>query len=765
MDDLEDSPLLRVFNRKEKPPSSSRNVSASRLSRKKEKCPENRKPLRTLQSFSVSKQTGNETSSHYGAVYENGHTVSCSVDAQKKEFIPKIGPIGAFRGSSDSHNSVGFAQYEYVNNSDLSGSGKLKSSSKTESVGSGNSLCENNESEAMLTSSGESNDSVSDSSDIAVNIHEELVADHLTLSNLKREEFINSSQMKNAVTESLDMMCVQQNDCDIVTGSYTFENQSSDSDVNQTIEITSDKSSDRSGDDICKYLQKLEVCDDPPNKTSAFKVARTPKKIPSSSFEPSSTKKLQVLQSFFSSDEDYSPPPLSKRLAVSAECTENTVPPVYIKKKKSSSSEYGKKGGVLPSAEYVKKDVISSTPGCVKKGVTSSSVYDKQKDISPQKNIRELDFEVSSSAESGDESDEESGSGSEDFEQFLVQLKTPLKKKVRNLETKRDRNARNLNRTEQKEITNAASSPTLPKSKVGSRVSSNQPSGIHLNNLDMKGKEQTTSFNSDDNTDSCSPSESSSAEIVSGKKTSLQKASFLASLSADVPDSLADPRALMYRKQFMKKREELVEQLFALYNHKVFNCKLPQDMKVTWNPNLTKTAGKCFSKKDSLGRVSWIELAPKILDSADRVRDTLVHEMCHAACWLVHGNRGGHGSLWKFWASRVQQVFPDIPPVRTCHGYEINTKYVYVCTGCGGKIGRHSKSIDVTKVCCSRCKSKFELVVNGKTTKTASRPATGFALFVKENYGNLKKQHAGAKHGDIMKMLSTEFALKTKISS
>ena len=33
----------------------------------------------------------------------------------------------------------------------------------------------------------------------------------------------------------------------------------------------------------------------------------------------------------------------------------------------------------------------------------------------------------------------------------------------------------------------------------------------------------------------------------------------------------------------------------------------------------------------------------------ERVRDTLIHELCHAAVWLIHGVNGGHGPHWKFW--------------------------------------------------------------------------------------------------------------------
>ena len=93
--------------------------------------------------------------------------------------------------------------------------------------------------------------------------------------------------------------------------------------------------------------------------------------------------------------------------------------------------------------------------------------------------------------------------------------------------------------------------------------------------------------------------------------------------------------------------------LFHLFNTKAFESKLPNDMWITWNARLTKTAGMCiqrllkitkkldtsYSSSGNSGteevRASKIELSPKVLDSSDRLRDTLIHEMCHAAAWIV----------------------------------------------------------------------------------------------------------------------------------
>ena len=76
-------------------------------------------------------------------------------------------------------------------------------------------------------------------------------------------------------------------------------------------------------------------------------------------------------------------------------------------------------------------------------------------------------------------------------------------------------------------------------------------------------------------------------------------------------------------------------------------------MMISWNPRLTKTAGLCIQRRVKLTkkrdndkvlneskdmeevRASRIELSTKVLDSADRLRDTLIHEMCHATAWIV----------------------------------------------------------------------------------------------------------------------------------
>ena len=60
---------------------------------------------------------------------------------------------------------------------------------------------------------------------------------------------------------------------------------------------------------------------------------------------------------------------------------------------------------------------------------------------------------------------------------------------------------------------------------------------------------------------------------------------------------------------------------------------------------------------------------------ARRLRNTLCHEMCHAAAWLVnHVAKPPHGRIFKDWAALAMDKYPELS-IATCHEYEINYKY------------------------------------------------------------------------------------------
>lgn len=72
-------------------------------------------------------------------------------------------------------------------------------------------------------------------------------------------------------------------------------------------------------------------------------------------------------------------------------------------------------------------------------------------------------------------------------------------------------------------------------------------------------------------------------------------------------------------------------------------------------------------------------------------------------------------------AGKAHLAHPRIPMVNVCHNYDIVTKYIYECSKCGYRIGRHSKSLDTTRKVCGLCRGTFVLAtVNGRTPRSAS---------------------------------------------
>ncbi|XP_035722593.1 acidic repeat-containing protein-like isoform X3 [Vespa mandarinia] len=244
--------------------------------------------------------------------------------------------------------------------------------------------------------------------------------------------------------------------------------------------------------------------------------------------------------------------------------------------------------------------------------------------------------------------------------------------------------------------------------------------------------------------------------------------SFLASLSDSVPLTIAHPDAKKYRQSYKKNKEELCKYLYKLYNENIFDKMLPEDMIIEWNVRMREVAGYCHNRSyvnphSGIYRTATIELSTKVLDAPNRLRDTLIHEMCHAACWIINGESNGHGYLWIAWANKAVEIFPELPPIRRFHDYAINTKYKYKCMECGLSIGRHSKSLDIENKRCECCNGKFELFVN-KTTKsgtvqmqTPKREPSAFALYVKENYSSVKK-NKNLNHAEVMKLLGKKFS-------
>ena len=84
---------------------------------------------------------------------------------------------------------------------------------------------------------------------------------------------------------------------------------------------------------------------------------------------------------------------------------------------------------------------------------------------------------------------------------------------------------------------------------------------------------------------------------------------------------------------FVKIREKITKESFNEFNSKVFKGSL-KDVEVLWSKRLNKTAGltrlKSLTKGGLKKRFAEIELSVKVIDNEERLRSTLMHEMCHA---------------------------------------------------------------------------------------------------------------------------------------
>ena len=150
----------------------------------------------------------------------------------------------------------------------------------------------------------------------------------------------------------------------------------------------------------------------------------------------------------------------------------------------------------------------------------------------------------------------------------------------------------------------------------------------------------------------------------------------------------APPASARARAAARRQLIDSVPALFARLNSAAFDGRLPTDLPISWSSTLRRTAGLTrFSTLRAHGgaapaRVASIELAAKVLDTPERLEATLLHELCHAAAWLLDGQaRPPHGPHFWAWARRAAAALPGAS-VSTCHSYEIHCKHRFECTGC-----------------------------------------------------------------------------------
>ena len=222
-----------------------------------------------------------------------------------------------------------------------------------------------------------------------------------------------------------------------------------------------------------------------------------------------------------------------------------------------------------------------------------------------------------------------------------------------------------------------------------------------------------------------------------------------------------------------RSRESEARKLYAELNAAAFDGALPVDTSLVWNPRLRLTAGRCRfltlgAPSGTQQRVAEIELSPRVLDSAERLRETLAHEMCHAAQWVLDGSeRPPHGPAFQTWARRLEQRVPDLR-VTTRHSYAVFCRHRYSCTQCGQQYGRHSRSINLRNRVCHACGGTLQYdgavqrdgsIVDGGGVAARRKPKafSPFASFVAEEYAPLRRRWPRVTHQRIMQELGRKW--------
>nr|ODN94420.1 hypothetical protein L204_04551 [Cryptococcus depauperatus CBS 7855] len=211
------------------------------------------------------------------------------------------------------------------------------------------------------------------------------------------------------------------------------------------------------------------------------------------------------------------------------------------------------------------------------------------------------------------------------------------------------------------------------------------------------------------------------------------------------------------KKEWASVRVKIAQTVFDDLDTRVFESKLGTKgvgARIMWNNRLLTTAGMArMSLKEAQSKEHWIELSEKVLTGEERIKNTVAHEMCHLATWIISGDyKNPHGAIFKSWGRKVMAARQDI---ETKHSYSITYKYEWKCSNqyCGQVYKRHSKSIDVAKHACGSCRSKLTPLLGEKR-----KAVSGFQLYLKENMRLAKTAMLGAAHGEIMRALSQRWA-------
>lgn len=235
------------------------------------------------------------------------------------------------------------------------------------------------------------------------------------------------------------------------------------------------------------------------------------------------------------------------------------------------------------------------------------------------------------------------------------------------------------------------------------------------------------------------------------------------------------------RQAFDAQKHQLAEEFLAELDAQITEGQIASlaestgGVKLVWSKTLKTTAGRANWKRETIrnkhadGTTSEarykhyasIELAEKVIDDEARLLNTMAHEFCHLANFMVNGlTTNPHGKEFKVWANKCSRTFAHRGiKVTTKHTYEIDFKYVWECLECGNEHKRHSRSIDPARHRCGTCKGSLKQT---RPTPRAGGQPSQYQIFVKEQMKVVKAENPGVKQKEVMKLVAEKWALRNK---
>ncbi|KAL2811118.1 SprT-like family-domain-containing protein [Aspergillus granulosus] len=232
----------------------------------------------------------------------------------------------------------------------------------------------------------------------------------------------------------------------------------------------------------------------------------------------------------------------------------------------------------------------------------------------------------------------------------------------------------------------------------------------------------------------------SESETISRRDKSKTPAKPLSKTAQKKAESDAKKAAPARKRSFDSKKADFAEHFLKTLDDAVCEGKVQQysaetgGVRIIWSKTLQTTAGRASWKRDrtsaspasssdtssstsSTKHFATIELADRIIDDEDRLINTMAHEYCHLANYMVMGVRNQpHGASFQALGRKCKEALKDHPvyggriEVTTKHSYKIDYKYVWTCVDCCQNYGRHSKSIDPGRHRCGKCKGLLQQI-------------------------------------------------------